>query len=406
MAVITLVAPAVEVFPIGPYVDEHFFANFDQSPYFIGVRNNENNGLAVLTPDGWNLYLHYAVELPILSACVVDDNTIAAVYFCMTHSDGVWHLDLTDGWWYPNYYSYGGRGIHNCPQNGKFYLRATNGLHESINLNQWTHISEIGTGYCSAFASSGPNLVTTVRDTVFFSLDSGDSWQMGARMPLKRFRFTEDGLLYGIVNTGGDQDGLWCLHDWGQSWDLVLPAHNLSAIGPKIDGYLMLGWQQMQPDGSWISLLSPQNQLYPIIHPNLSSGVKQLGNYPLAQAPSIFVINYQGCLSITDFLPTDLEEEVIPSPQDELRVFPNPSHNQVRIVLDTKTLSPIKLKVYNLKGQLVKNAFITQSTNNTTDWEWDLIQSNGRKASPGIYFIVLQDANGQSIAKSKFMVCY
>ncbi len=76
------------------------------------------------------------------------------------------------------------------------------------------------------------------------------------------------------------------------------------------------------------------------------------------------------------------EDNVIPSIPVQLRVYPNPTTNLVNIELKGAK-SSYKVKVYNLKGELVKEDMVEPDSK----LMWNTLDKNGKQLAQGIYLI-------------------
>jgi hypothetical protein len=73
-----------------------------------------------------------------------------------------------------------------------------------------------------------------------------------------------------------------------------------------------------------------------------------------------------------------------------MSTYPNPFASSVNITLQSKSIAPVKGKVYNIKGQLVK------ALGNSKALTWDGTDTNNQSVSNGIYFIQAEQ-NGRSV---------
>ncbi len=70
--------------------------------------------------------------------------------------------------------------------------------------------------------------------------------------------------------------------------------------------------------------------------------------------------------------------------------YPNPFTGNVTIVWEQKNPEPVQLKVYNLKGQLIKQIFSGTKGSGEQSIAWDGADLHGKKVGAGIYFMRLQ----------------
>lgn len=109
-----------------------------------------------------------------------------------------------------------------------------------------------------------------------------------------------------------------------------------------------------------------------------------------------------GSTTYTWELPTASDDPVLtPCPAPQISAYPNPFRQDTNLKLRITAPGEIKLGIYNLRGQLVRNLveeFRTEGTHNIT---WDGRDGNGRELAPGIYFLKLE--SGGSVTSSKLI---
>jgi hypothetical protein len=78
---------------------------------------------------------------------------------------------------------------------------------------------------------------------------------------------------------------------------------------------------------------------------------------------------------------TSNPEEPLPTVTLKLSAYPNPFASNVNIRLDSKSNTPVKASIYNIKGQLIK------ALGNGKSLSWDGKDTNNQNVSNGIYFV-------------------
>jgi hypothetical protein len=125
--------------------------------------------------------------------------------------------------------------------------------------------------------------------------------------------------------------------------------------------------------------------------------------FPYINTPSFYVLNSDGCFYLTDFL-VGIEDPVIPPiPIAKISAYPNPATAYANIAIYKNSPEPAELKIYNLKGQLVRSIEISRITKEST-LNWDLNSFNSTKVAAGIYLLVLRDKAGKPLASNKLAV--
>ena len=82
-----------------------------------------------------------------------------------------------------------------------------------------------------------------------------------------------------------------------------------------------------------------------------------------------------------------------------LRNFPNPFNVQTRIEFQLDAGGPVKLRVYNLLGQTVRERAWTRLTAGIHGWTWDGRSERGGVVPSGVYFYQIETDGGSAIHK-------
>ena len=99
---------------------------------------------------------------------------------------------------------------------------------------------------------------------------------------------------------------------------------------------------------------------------------------------------------------TSGENEII-STKMELSNYPNPFNPTTTINYSLKENSKVSLKIYNIKGQKVKQLFNDQLSAGEHSVIWNGTDNNGKSVSSGIYFYKLRTANFEKTKKMILM---
>lgn len=96
--------------------------------------------------------------------------------------------------------------------------------------------------------------------------------------------------------------------------------------------------------------------------------------------------------------------DAVQNPAADIRfstVYPNPFPSSTSFDIETKdSITPLKLNIYNIKGQLVHSSTIS-AKNAKYQFNWDAKDSAGKAVANGIYFV--KASQGKSIAIKKIM---
>jgi flagellar hook assembly protein FlgD len=83
--------------------------------------------------------------------------------------------------------------------------------------------------------------------------------------------------------------------------------------------------------------------------------------------------------------------------------FPNPFNPVTNIRYSLKEAGRVKLNIYNLKGQLVKQLLDTEVSAGDHQVVWDGKDDRGNSVASGIYFYRMQAQNYQATNKMMLM---
>jgi len=82
-----------------------------------------------------------------------------------------------------------------------------------------------------------------------------------------------------------------------------------------------------------------------------------------------------------------VEDEQITS-VPKLNNYPNPFSGSTKIMLELEKSAPVKLDIYNIKGQKVRSLADEVYTGRIHAIDWDAKDDHGRACSSGVYYLV------------------
>lgn len=85
--------------------------------------------------------------------------------------------------------------------------------------------------------------------------------------------------------------------------------------------------------------------------------------------------------------------------QMKLKAYPNPFADHTNIVWQQKDIIPASIRIYDVKGQLVKTLMDRQSPPGNAQMNWNGVDNNGNKVAAGLYFCKLKDNAGRSFSQ-------
>ncbi len=346
-------AGAFECTPFGPDAPLIYRADIQQTPLAMGASDAGGFSTLYLSDGGdWTSYPFWAQNFPITGTCRLDDDALMVSMGNGSYSDGIYNFDLDTHEWEINEWFFRPNFVLYYQEGGMYFVGERDGLFRSENAENWTRITQLGTEGCNSFAWHGNHVVTNIGTGVYYSDDYGLNWQPSTMPLLEGFRFTSGGTLYALMDAGSDSDGLWRSDDFGATWDVIFWTSWLSCIGPEIGGLLPLGWHQMNENGNYVELLDDEEQLIPLAHQDLASGVREMEVFPLVNTPSFYVINDSGCYFITGFLTPVQDETEIPAPAAwRFEIHPNPARGRLDLEFLGKAPDEAEVSLYDLKGR-------------------------------------------------------
>lgn len=94
-------------------------------------------------------------------------------------------------------------------------------------------------------------------------------------------------------------------------------------------------------------------------------------------------------LLLQDPIVDNADELLIPAPL-QLSCYPNPFRGVATLAFTLKNPAPVKLSIYNLKGQKVKSLVSEQKSSGKHELNWDGTDEHGKPVASGCYIVKLQ----------------
>lgn len=80
--------------------------------------------------------------------------------------------------------------------------------------------------------------------------------------------------------------------------------------------------------------------------------------------------------------------------------YPNPSTTLTSFILESKEPGKnVSLKVYNIKGQLIRTIYDGALSQKTSVYQWDGLDSSGKRVGSGVYFLRASSEKGTAVRK-------
>lgn len=385
---------ALDCLPYGPNADQITAVHLAGWPECYGVIEDAQKMLVIFESGLYQEYSFSGGGLSIKSILLKDENTLMVLMGDGTYSDGLWDFDLTEHSWtinewfaFPNFLRYSG-------YNSTYYLGTEQGLYHSADAETWNRIWDLGEGDFTELTCFEGHFACLKDSFVYTSHNAGENWQSTTSPFFESIRYTDNGVLYGIMARMSDSDGLWRSWDYGENWELVFYSSNLSCIGPNFGNKLPLGWSDGETNNCTVFLLDHHDNLIALDHPNLYAPSIQMDIFPFVNTPSFYVVNDNGLFFITGFLEVEVDD-LVSAPAHPMTIYPNPGKANLKLKLG-KCEAGESLRLYDIKGRMLCSMNIDNSQAEQIEWNLNRTLSNALPA--GIYFVRRVNALGKTLA--------
>lgn len=104
--------------------------------------------------------------------------------------------------------------------------------------------------------------------------------------------------------------------------------------------------------------------------------------------------------SVNNLPVVSVSGEITPHLPENLQVYPNPMINKLIVSFSLEKAAFTEVKIYNLKGQLIRSLHRSLMNKGNYELSWDGMDTDNGKVRPGLYFIVLKaDGWNQALRK-------
>ncbi|MCK4679203.1 MAG: T9SS type A sorting domain-containing protein, partial [Bacteroidales bacterium] len=257
------------------------------------------------------------------------------------------------------------------------------GMFKSSDGLNWSEVSFFEGKSCSCFDYYGEHLVVSEVSNIYniyWSDDSGFSWYTGTATPLLTdMKFNSFGMLYGIFPDYSNSSGLWRSFDFGETWEIVFYADNMSAVGFDAFRHIFVGWAENEG----IALYDPESPPPGLTFlnnglPNININKIQLD--PSMSAPAIFTCTEGGVYYSNDYLVG------IDKPDENLNsvfIYPVPANNELYVQSE---ILVSRITMMTLSGEAVLEEMIFEKD----------FRINISGFTPGVY-IMQAEVNGRTV---------
>ncbi len=347
-------------------------------------------GIMIEEFPNWQLYSYG--DLPVWKMEELNDQEILLIMGNGSWSDGVYTFNIdsydftVQEWLYlPSFLEFN-------PENNTYYVGYKYGLVKSTDGYNWTEISYFNGMNCIAMACYENNLVISADGDIYYSSDSGTSWQQSSILPLSDFAFTETGELYGIFPDHSNSSGLWKSEDFGQTWDVEFWSDSMIAVAIDCNGVIFVGWEEPFEQFEGVGIWNPSSQELTLINEGLACLlINDIEIFPLVDAPSMICSTEDGGYFVTDYAQEQVTQ-VIPLETGWNNVFFN--------------VQPEDSSIVSVLGQLGNNAYqILSQTQSATYYPPGIWIGNLTHISPGIEYRIDMLADDTLIVYGDAYIC-
>ncbi len=128
--------------------------------------------------------------------------------------------------------------------------------------------------------------------------------------------------------------------------------------------------------------------------------VDNSGEYTICYVRVNLTSNSSRNVSIKANTVSNSDPVLVPSVLELRNLYPNPFRINSTLVFETKSSVPLSIKVYNLRGELVRVLFDGQSSGREQVLNWDGKADGGRELPTGMYLIRLQSGSQSQVRKT------
>jgi len=169
-----------------------------------------------------------------------------------------------------------------------------------------------------------------------------------------------------------------------QNWKLKLKMKENETIVPVVrDLYPVLTGYKVICNGELVSMESEYDQYY-----QEPASSNELRNYYIIASYDTGDAEPSNTVTVE---PVSNQDQVLGSPLLTLSNHPNPFNPDTRISFSLREAAQVKLQIFNLKGQLVKNMLEGNLTAGNHTIVWNGKDDKEQPVSSGIYFLRLND---------------
>ncbi len=353
-----------------------------------------SNGILINEGGNWVEFPYSG--LPAWSTVGLDPNNILVLLGDGSWSDGIYKFNLSThqfdiAEWipFPNFLLY-------CTINNTYYAGGLYGMWESTDGLSWSEIGYFNLKDCVAMAYFENHFVVSADNEIYYSHDSGVTWNQPGSPIISDLAFHANGTLYGIFPGPSNSSGLWSSNDFGESWNVEFWSLFMSSVGLDVEDNIFVGWEHPGTEG--FALWDPVSHELEFFNdglPNLN--INKITYHPYIDCINIVCCTDSGAYMLTDYTGVEIKYKKIAVFNYNLRNYPNPFNPETTIRFTAKNAKDAKIEIYNLKGQKIRileciNSVNAEATESLSHYSiiWNGKDENNLPVSSGIYLYQLK----------------
>jgi hypothetical protein len=351
-----------------------------------------SNGHIGLYESGtWNYYTY--LNLNVVDFTSYDSNKLMVILGSGSNSDGVYFFDLHSHNFQLLRWEMNPVFVKYDVYNATYYVGGLEGLWSTGDGSDWTEISVPGAGSITDIAFYGMHTILSKNNEVWHTAD-GYSWvQSPYASMIHGFRFDDDGVCYGIINSGTYSDGIWRSLDYGEFWSVIEYTLHLSCVGPRFGNNVTFGWLNGADLETGVGMTVPGGD-YILLNDGLNNlNIHYMDTFDLINTPSFWVGTDIGAFYCTGFL-TPNDDPVAQQTPIKLKNYPNPFSTSTTFTFNMlRVNNAVKIEIYNIKGEKI----VSKDVQRDADMTWNGQNTRGVSVAEGIYICKLV-SNGKTLA--------
>jgi len=239
--------------------------------------------------------------------------------------------------------------------NHSFYAGTRfNGMKTSTDGIHWSDVPYFS-GKAAAAIDIFRNHITVIQENnqfgTFYSNDTGRTWQQSSSViPIHDLAYNRNGKLYGIFTGLSNSSGLYSSFDFGATWNREYWELGMNTIGFDVMGDVFVGWHPPLGAVDGIGVYDSTRQSFTFLNATLpNKNINKLKGNPFMASIAMFACTDSGV-----FMCNDYSDELGINdnhPQENNKVFPNPSFDKV--IIEIADSQKGELLVYNATGKCV-----------------------------------------------------